>query len=114
LIPALARARGGLASTPSQGSTYVLNHLLEAGAFSLGANGRLTINPATADADVARAAMEFVSAMSKGDADAVTSLLRHYAVVTPAIHNVLARLGPAPALQRQIYRTADRLSPTDR
>jgi hypothetical protein len=114
LIPALARVRGGLGSTPSQGSTYVLNHLLEAGAISLGANGRLTINPATADADVARAAMEFVSAMSKGDADAVKSLLQHYAVVTPTIRNVLARLGPAPALQRQIYRTADRLSPTDR
>ena len=114
LIPALARVRGGLASTPSQGSTYVLNHLLEAGAISLGANGRLTINPATADADVARAAMEFVSAMSKGDADAVKSLLQHYAVVTPTIRNVLSRLGPAPALQRQIYRTADRLSPTDR
>jgi len=29
LIPALARVRGGLGSTPSQGSTYVLNHLLE-------------------------------------------------------------------------------------
>jgi hypothetical protein len=114
LIPALARVRGGLGSTPSQGSTYVLNHLLEAGAISLGANGRLTINPATADADVARAAMEFVSAMSKGDADAVKSLLQHYAVVTPTIRNVLARLGPAPALRRQIYRTADRLSPTDR
>jgi hypothetical protein len=113
LIPALARVRGGLGSTPSQGSTYVLNHLLEAGAISL-TNERLTINPATADADVARAAMEFVSAMSKGDADAVKSLLQHYAVVTPTIRNVLARLGPAPALQRQIYRTADRLSPTDR
>jgi len=114
LIPALARVRGGLGSTPSQGSTYVLNHLLEAGAISLGANGRLTINPAAADADVARTAIEFVSAMSKGDADAVKSLLQHYAVVTPTIRNVLARLGPAPALQRQIYRTADRLSPTDR
>jgi hypothetical protein len=114
LIPALARVRGGLASPAGQGSTYVLNHLLDAGAISLGANGGLAINPTTADADVARAAMEFVSAMSKGDADAVKSLLQHYAVVTPTIRNVLARLGPAPALQRQIYRTADRLSPTDR
>jgi len=26
---------------------------------------------------------------------------------------VLARLGPTPPLQRPIYRTADRLSPTD-
>ena len=114
LIPALARVRGGLASPAGRGSTYVLNHLLEAGAISASADGRFTINRATADADIARAAMEFVSAMSKGDADAVKTLLQHYAVVTPTIRNVLARLGPAPALQRPIYHTADGLSPTDR
>lgn len=114
LIPALARVRGGLASPAGKGSTYVLNHLLEAGAISASADGRFTINRATADADIARAAMELISLMAKGDATGVKSLLQHYAVVTPTIRNVLARLGPAPALQRQIYRTADRLSPTDR
>src|SRR6267154_189063 len=114
LIPALARARGGLGSTPSQGSTYVLNHLLEAGAISASADGRFTINRAAADADIARAAMEFISPMAKGDATVVKSLLQHYAVVTPAIRDVLARLGPAPPLQRQVYRTADRLSPVAR
>jgi hypothetical protein len=111
LIPALARVRGGLASTPSQGSTYVLNHLLEAGAISASADGRFKINRAAADADIARAATEFISLMAKGDATSVKSLLQHYVVVTPAIHDVLARLGPAPPLQRQVYRTADRLSP---
>ena len=40
LIPALARVRGGLASPAGQGSTYLLNHLLEAGAISAGADGR--------------------------------------------------------------------------
>jgi hypothetical protein len=114
LIPALGRARGSLTSTPSQGSVYVLNHLLEAGAISPGADGRFKINRAAADADIARAATEFISLMAKGDASAVKSLLQHYVVVTPAIHDVLARLGPAPPLQRQVYRTADRLSPIDR
>jgi hypothetical protein len=111
LIPALARVRGGLGSTPSQGSTYVLNHLLEAGAISAGADGRFTINQAAADADIARAARQFISLMAKGDAAAVKSLLQHYVVVTPAIRDVLARLGPAPPLLRPVYRTADRLSP---
>lgn len=111
LIPALARVRGGLGSTASQGSTYVLNHLLEAGAISANADGRLNINRAAADADIARAATEFISLMAKGDATSVESLLQHYVVVTPAIHDALARLGPAPPLQRQVYRTADRLSP---
>jgi hypothetical protein len=112
LIEALARY-GSPASPASQGSTYVLNHLLEAGAISASA-GRFTINRAAADADIARAAMEFISPMARGDATVVKSLLQHYVVVTPAIHDLLARLGPAPPLQRQVYRTADRLSSTDR
>jgi hypothetical protein len=111
LIPALARARSGVASTPSQGSIYVLNHLLEAGAISASGDGRFKINRAAADAEIARAAMEFISLTAKGDATSVRSLLQHYVVVTPAIHDVLARLGPAPPLQRLVYRTADRLSP---
>jgi hypothetical protein len=114
LIPALARVRGGLASPAGQGSTYVLNHLLEAGAISASADGHFTINRAAADADITRAAREFISLMAKGDATAVKSLLQHYVIVTPAIHDVLARLGPAPPLQRQVYRTADRLSPPAR
>jgi hypothetical protein len=78
------------------------------------AHGYLDRRESTADAAVSRAAMEFISLMAKGDATGVRSLLQHYAVVTPTIRNVLARLGPAPALQRPIYHTADGLSPTDR
>jgi hypothetical protein len=113
LMEALARV-GGLSGSPSsQGSTYVLNHLLEAGAISASADGRFTINRAAADADITRAAREFISLMARGDASAVKSLLQHYVLVTPAIRDVLARLGPTPALQRPVYRTADLLSPTD-
>jgi hypothetical protein len=111
LIEALTRYRGSLGSPASQGSTYVVNHLLEAGAISASTDGRFTINRAAADADIARAAKEFISLMAKGDATAVKSLLQHYVVVTPAIRGALARLGPAPPLQRPIYSTADRLSP---
>ncbi|MGC1727949.1 MAG: hypothetical protein WA747_01065, partial [Steroidobacteraceae bacterium] len=114
LIEALARPRGSLGSPAGQGSTYVLNHLLEAGAISTNADGRFTINRAAADADIARAAKEFISLMARGDATAVKSLLQHYVVVTPAIRDALARLGPAPPLQRPIYSTADRLSPPAR
>jgi hypothetical protein len=49
--------------------------------------------------------------MAKGDAAAIKSLLQRYVVVTPTIRDVLARLGPAPPLQRPIYRSADQLSP---
>jgi hypothetical protein len=114
LVPALSRARGGLHScTPCRGSTYILNHLFEAGAISLGADRRVEIDSAAADADIVRAAKEFISPMAKGDAIVVKSLLQHYAVVTPTIRDVLARLGPTPELQRPIYRTADHLSPPE-
>jgi len=106
-----AVARYGPATVQSQASTYVLNHLLEAGAISVGPDGRIKIDSAAADADIVRAATEFISAMAKGDVPAVKSLLQHYVVVTPQIHGALARLGPASPLQRPVYSTADRLSP---
>lgn len=109
LIEALARA--GSPCTPCRGSTYILNHLLEAGAISMGADGRLRIDAKLADADVVRAAKEFISPMSKGDAAAVKALLQRYVVVSPTIRDVLARLGPTPESQQPIYSTADRLSP---
>jgi len=111
LIPALARARGGLTSTPSQGSTYVLNHLLEAKAIVPAADGRFKIDTAAADADIARAATEFISPMAAGDAGAVRSLLQRYAVMTPKLRELLVRLGPTPEPQRFVYGTADQLSP---
>jgi len=114
LLPALSRVRGGLESTRSQGSTYVLNHLLEAGALSVSADGRFKINPKAADAEIARAAEEFISTMAKGDAVAIKSFLQRYVVVTPTIRDVLANMGPEPPIQRPIYRTADRLSPPAR
>jgi hypothetical protein len=111
LVAALPRVRGGLDSTPSQGSTYVFNHLVEAGAISTGADGRIRIKRAAADAEIARAATEFVSLMATGDTAAIKSLLQRYVVVTPIIRDVLTRLGPTPPLQRPVYSTADRLSP---
>jgi hypothetical protein len=89
-------------------------HLLEAGAIAASADGRFTINRAAADADIARAATEFISPMSRGDATAVKSLLQHYVMIAPAIRDMLARLGPAPPQQRLVYSTADRLSPPAR
>jgi hypothetical protein len=111
LVAALPRVRNGLESSPSRGSTYLLNRLVEAGAISVNTDGRLTIHPAAADAAITGAASEFISLMAKGDAAAIKSLLQRYVVVTPTIRDVLARLGPAPPLQRPIYRTADHLSP---
>jgi hypothetical protein len=111
LVPALARVRAGLGTVQSQRSTYVLNHLIEAGAIQLDADGRFTIDAVRADAEVTRAAVEFISLMAKGDVVAVESLLRRYVIVSQAVEVILSRTGPAPPLQRIVYRTADQLDP---
>jgi hypothetical protein len=112
LIPALARVRGGLASSPSQGSTYILNHLIEAGAIHADATGRLTIDVARADAEVERAAGEFVSLMANGDAVAVEALLHRYVVISPVVQAAFARAGAPPPPRALFYRTAEQLDPT--
>lgn len=109
LVPALARLRGGLKDSPSQGSTYILNRLIDAGAIRPDATGRLMIDTKRADAEVEHAADEFISAMARGDADRVRALLRQHVVIHPLLQPVLERMGAAPPLRRFIYRTADQL-----
>ena len=109
LVPALSRLRGGLSGSPSQGSTYVLNRLIDAGAITSNSEGRLAIDAGRADAEVVRAANEFISAMAKGDVDTVHSLLRQHVVLHPLAQSVLERLGPTPPPRRFVYRTADQL-----
>ena len=96
LIVALSRARGGLEGSPSKGTTYILNHLLEARAISPNSGGRLVIDRAAADAAIARTTTEFVSLMAQGNATAIRSLLQRYVVITPAIRDLLPQLGPEP------------------
>jgi hypothetical protein len=113
LVPALARIRAGLSSSASQGSTYVLNRLMEADAIHADGTGRLTINVARADEEVVRAADQFISFMAKGDAVAIRALLDHGVVVRPEIKAVLDRMGAPPPLRRPVYLTADQLDPPE-
>ena len=101
LVPALARL--------SQGSTYILTQLIDAGAIHPDSQGRLTIDTERADAEVVRAANEFISAMAKGDAETVRALLRPHVLIHPLLQPVLERMGAAPPLRTFVYHTADQL-----
>jgi hypothetical protein len=111
LVPALDRVRGGLEGPRSQASTYILNHLIESGAVRADADGRFTIDPVRADAEVTRAAREFVTLMAKGDLATIEALFARYVTVSPEVNAELQRIGAAPPLQRIVYRTADELDP---
>ena len=110
LIPALARLRVGKTGPSARGSTFVLNRLLASGAITVRDDGTFSINQAAADACIVQAAQEFVLPMAKGDDATIATLLKRYAAVRPEIGKVLQQLGPAPPLERPVYRTADRLS----
>jgi hypothetical protein len=111
LVPALDRARGGLNGPRSQASTYVLNHLIKAGAINSDSAGRFAIDPVRADSVVTRAAREFVSLMAKGDLAAIDALLARYVIISPEIAAAVKRIGAEPPLRRFVYRTADQLDP---
>jgi len=111
LVPALDRARGGLNGPRSQASTYILNHLIEAGAFQVDTDGRFAIDPVRAGSEVTRAAGEFVSLMAKGDLVAIEALLGRYVTISPGVKAALKRIGDDPPLPIFVYRTADQLDP---
>jgi hypothetical protein len=77
---------------------------------TLGTDRDASIDRAAADAAIARTTTEFVSLMAQGDAASVKSLLQRYVLITPAIRDLLPRLGAAPPLLCLDYRAADRLS----
>jgi hypothetical protein len=111
LVPALDRVRGGLDRPRSQASTYILNHLIEAGAVQLDTDGRFTIDVVRADAEVTRASGDFISLMAKGNFVAIEALLSRYVTVSAEVAAVLKHIGADPAPQRIVYHTADQLDP---
>ena len=111
LVPALDRARGGLNGPRSQASTYILNHLIDAGAIRPDADGRFSIDPVRADCEVTRAAGEFVSLMAKGDLVSIDALLDRFVNISPTVDAALKRIGADPPSPRFVYRTADQLDP---
>src|ERR1700733_11476949 len=90
------------ATTRNKPPTYILNHLIEAGAIRADADGRFTIDPARAGAEGTRAAGEFVSLMAKGDLVAIEALLGRYVTVRPEVEAALKRLGTDPPPQRMV------------
>lgn len=109
LVPALARLRQGLGSTASQGSTYILNHLLESGAIQVDASHHVVIDPGRARETIESAAREFVPLMAAGNKAAIKALLAKYVVIRPEAKGMLDRAGPVPSAFIPMFRTADLL-----
>jgi hypothetical protein len=103
LVPALGRIRDGLARPASQGSTYVLDCLLEAGAIRLDRSNHFTIDSRRADAEIARAADEFVGEMAKGDFASVSALLDRHIVVRDGVKQALARAPISTVNRRAVW-----------
>jgi hypothetical protein len=109
LVPALARLRTGLSSTASQGSTYILNHLLESGAFRIDPTHHVVIDSPRARDTIVRAVQEFIPMMAAGNAPAVKALLAKYVVVRPDVASILNSLGPMQSSYLPVFPAADLL-----
>jgi hypothetical protein len=93
LVPAVARAQGGLGSSSSQGSTYILNYLLEARAFRVDQSGHALINPLRAREGVIKAIRDFIPLRVSGDVTAVRARLARYVVIGPEVRRILDHVG---------------------
>jgi len=109
LVPALARASVGLASSAAKGSTYILNRLLDAKAIQFDTAGHALIDPRRARAAVIEAIREFVPLAAAGDVDAVRSQLRRYVTISPELRAVLQRVAPHDAEFVPVFVSAGKL-----
>jgi hypothetical protein len=109
LVPALARAGGGLGSSSARGSSYILNCLLEAQAFRLDKSGRMLIDSARARETITKTIRDFVPLIAAGNVGAIRARLSHYAVINPELQKILSRVEPRDASFVPVFVTAARL-----
>jgi hypothetical protein len=103
LVPALARILAGRGGPAGQGSTYVLDCLLEAGAIRPDQTNHFVIDGKRADAEIARAADEFIGKMAKGDVDGIGTLLDRHIVVRDGVKRALSRVTLPTSNRRGIW-----------
>jgi hypothetical protein len=109
LVPALARAGGGLGSSAARGSTYILNCLLEAQAFHLDKSGRVLIDPTRARDTITKTIRDFVPLIAAGNVGAIRTRLSRYAVISPELQRILNRIEPRDANFVPVFVSAARL-----
>jgi hypothetical protein len=109
LAGAFRSVRFGVAEAHGKGVAMQINYLLDHGAFSVGPDGRFSVDPAKAKDAVAGLTHEFMTIQAKGDYAAAKQMLDKLGVVRPEVQTVIDRLTQVPVDIAPRFTTAEQL-----
>jgi hypothetical protein len=109
LASAFRTLRFGMDDSHARGMAMQVNYLLDAGAYSVSADGTFSVNTGKAKKAVAGLSHELLTLEATGDYDAAKRFLDRMVVMRPEVKAVLDRLGDVPVDIRPRFITADDL-----
>ncbi len=112
LASAFRSIRFGITEAHGKGIALQLNSLLDAGAFTVAADGTFAVNAGRIKDAVAALTRELMLLQAGGDAAKERQLLADRATVRPEVKRVLDRLLAVPVDIEPLFTTADELAPT--
>ena len=102
--------RFGLADAHARGIALQLNSLLDAGAFTVSANGAFAVNPGRVKPAVEALTRTLLTLEAEGNGDGAKELLARLAVVRPPVKRLLDRLAHVPVDIEPRFVTAEMLT----
>jgi len=109
LASAFRSIRFGIGEAHGKGQVLQLNHLLDAGAFRVAADGTFAVDPAQVEPAVTALTRELLTIQAEGSLPKAKALLERLAVVRPETRRVLDRLKDVPIDIEPRFVTAEEL-----
>ena len=109
LASAFRSIRFGVNEAHGRGIAIQLNYFLDAGAFTVLADGRFTVVPAKMDAAVTELTRTIMTLQAEGSYAVAKELVERMGVVRPQVQTVLDRLTAVPVDIEPRFTTAERL-----
>jgi hypothetical protein len=110
LASAFRSIRFGIGEAHGKGQVLQLNHLLDAGAFKVAADGTFSVDTAKVKPAVAALTRELMTLQAEGSYAKAKAILERLAVVRPDTQRVLDRLKDVPVDVEPRFVTAERLA----
>jgi hypothetical protein len=109
LASAFRSIRFGIDEAHGRGQILQLNHLLDAGAFRVAADGTFSVDPAKVKPTVTALTRELMTLQAEGSHDKAKAILERLAVIRPETRRVLDRLRDVPVDVEPRFVAADAL-----
>jgi hypothetical protein len=110
LASAFRSIRFGIGEAHGKGQVLQLNHLLDAGAFKVAADGTFSVDAARIKPAVAALTGELMTLQAEGSHAQARAILERLAVLRPQTQRILDRLKDVPVDVEPRFVTAERLA----